>query len=90
MNLSSGTLHPEHGAEAVYDLVVANISSAVVCELLPAAARALRPGGRIVLSGFMEDRAPDVVAAARGAGLVEPAVEQDGEWCALVARKPVP
>ena len=90
VNLSRGTLHPERGAEAAYDLVAANISSAVVCELLPAAARALRPRGRIVLSGFMEDRALDVVAAARGVGLVEPTVEQDGEWCALVARKPGP
>ncbi len=90
VSLSRGTLHPEHGTEAAYDLVVANISSAVVCELLPAAARAIRPGGRIILSGFMEDRAADVVAAARVAGLVESAVEQDGEWCALVARKPVP
>ena len=90
VSLSRGTLHPQRAAEAAYDLVAANISSAVVCELLPAAARALRPGGRIVLSGFMEDRAPDVVAAARGAGLIESAVERDGEWCALVARKPVP
>ena len=90
VNLSRGTLHPQSGAEAAYDLVAANISSAVVCELLPAAARVLRPGGRIVLSGFMEDRAADVVAAARGVGLVEPTVEQDGEWCALVARKPGP
>ncbi len=87
---SRGSLHPEHGPEGEYDLVVANISSAIVCELLPAAARALRAGGRIALSGFMPDRMPEVVAAARAAGLGEIAGEEDDEWCAVVARKPAP
>ena len=90
VRVSRGTLHPERDAEAAYDLVVANISSAVVRELLPAAARALRPGGRLILSGFMADRAQEVAVAARAAGLAELIVEQDEEWCALVARKPGP
>ena len=90
VRVSRGTLHPERAAEAAYDLVVANISSAVVRELLPAAAWALRPGGRLILSGFMADRAQEVAVAARAASLAEVIVEQDEEWCALVARKPVP
>ena len=90
VQVARGSLHPEHGAADEYDLVVANISSGVVCELLPAMARALRPGGRVALSGFMADRAQEVVAAARGAGLAEVAVEHDDEWCAVIARRASP
>ena len=85
-----GSLHPEHGAADAYDFVAANISSGVVCELLPALALALRPGGRVVLSGFMADGALEVVAAARSAGLADVAVEHDDEWCAVIARKASP
>ena len=70
-----------------YDLVLANISSAVVLELLPSAAAALRPGGRLIASGFMADRAGEIAAAARAAGFTGSRVEQDGEWCALVAER---
>ncbi len=90
VRVARGSLHPEHGAADAYDFVAANISSGVVCELLPAIARALRPGGRAAVSGFMADRAQEVAAAARGAGLTEVAVEQDEEWCAVVARKASP
>lgn len=87
VQVARGSLHPEHGAAGEYDFVAANISSGVVCELLPAMARALRPGGRVALSGFLADHAQEVVAAARGAGLAEVAVEHDDEWCAVIARK---
>ena len=70
-----------------YDLVLANISSAAVLELLPSAAAALRPGGRLIASGFMVDRADEIAAAAREAGFTGSQVEQDGEWCALVAER---
>lgn len=92
VRISRGSLGHGQAREEQYDLVVANISAAVVCELLPAIARALRPAGRAIVSGFMTDRAREVTAAARSAGLVEPAVEadEDGEWCAVVARKAGP
>ena len=92
VRVSRGTLDAQHGADGAYDLMAANISAGVVCELLPAMARALRAGGRVIVSGFMDDRVREVVAAARGAGLLEPAVErdEDGEWCAVVARKAGP
>ena len=86
--------------EGGYDLVVANISSAVVLELLPAAAAALVPGGHLVVSGFLREAAPRLEAAAHAAGLGEVAVthelpaagevavDADGEWSALIARAP--
>ncbi len=74
----------------VYDLVVANVSSAVVLELLPAAAAALVPGGHLVASGFLHEAAPRIEAAARAAGLVDATIQHDGEWSALIARAPAP
>ena len=64
-------------AQGVYDLVVANISSAVVLELLPAAAAALAGGGHLVASGFFREAAPRIEAAARAAGLLEIAIEHE-------------
>ena len=48
-----------------YELVAANISSAAVLELMPAAAALLRTGGRLVASGFMAARAEEIEADAR-------------------------
>ena len=68
-----------------YDCVVMNISAAVVTELLPAAAAALRPGGVLVASGFLAEAAGDVEAAARAAGLRDVSSELGGEWGAVTA-----
>ncbi len=87
VRVARGSLETQRGALDEYDFVAANVSSGVVCQLLPAMARALRPGGRVVLSGFMADRVSEVMAAARGAGLEDVTVEQDEEWCAVGAGK---
>ncbi|MXW36476.1 MAG: 50S ribosomal protein L11 methyltransferase, partial [Chloroflexi bacterium] len=76
----------ERAARGGYDVVVMNIALAVVGELLPDAAAALRPGGAIVASGFLAEAVPEVEAAARAAGLGEVSSELDGEWGAVVAR----
>ena len=70
-----------------FDLVLANISSAAVIELIPDAAAALRPEGLLVASGFLAERASEVEAASAAAGLVAREVDLDGEWCALVAAR---
>lgn len=73
-----------------YGLVAANISSAAVRALLPDAARALRPGGALVVGGFMHEPGTDreFAAAARALGLRDVALRREGEWCALRAAKP--
>lgn len=73
---------------AAFDLVAANISSAAVAALLPDAAATLRPGGRLVASGFLREAAPDIGAAARAAGLTAVRPAYDGEWAAIEARAP--
>ena len=89
VEVTDGSLGPEwpwpHEPRGRFDLVLANISSAAVIELLPAAAAALRPQGLLVASGFLGERAGEVEAASAAAGLVTREVVHDGEWCALVA-----
>lgn len=77
---------PRERSRGGYDCVVMNISLAVVTEILPDAAAALRPGGVLVASGFLTQAVPHIEAAARTAGLAGLASEADGEWAAVIAR----
>ena len=70
------------------DLLVANISSTVNVLLLPAFAQAIRPGGTVILSGFIARDADEVRAAAAAVGLIVERLEGEGEWRCLVARAP--
>lgn len=68
-----------------FDLIVANILSSVIRPLLPAFRAALRPGGRLIVSGILQGEAEDVDAAAVAAGFQ--VVEEDREeewWSALL------
>ena len=66
-----------------FDVVLANLTSAVILRHADALARLVRPGGRLVLSGFGPADA-DHVAGAFGVAPVESLVE--GEWVALLLR----
>ena len=48
-----------------YDLVVANILAGPLCRLAGAIARAVRPGGTLILSGLLETQEAEVRAAYR-------------------------
>ena len=73
---------------ACCDILVANISSTVNLLLLPAFAQAIRPGGTVILSGFIARDADEVSEAARAVGLLPDRVEGEAEWRCLVARAP--
>ena len=75
--------HDDAGGSA--DVAVANISSAVVIDLLPELARALRSGGSAIVSGFLADRLVDIRAAAAAAGLRPLHVDGEGDWRCLTA-----
>ena len=68
-------------------VVLANIISSVLLELLPAIARALAPGGRAILSGILrEEREHMLHALAAGGWRVEREDSEDIWWSVLVAR----
>ena len=86
-------------AEGSADVVVANISSPVLVALMPVLAATLRPGGRLIASGFIAANAAEVEAAALAAGLSlqategeagERARDGDDEWRRMVASKAGP
>jgi len=77
--------------EAPFDVIVANILAAPLIELAPRIVGLLRPGGRLVLSGILEDQAAAVTAAYPELAFQASALQADdqgGHWARLVARKP--
>jgi ribosomal protein L11 methyltransferase len=63
-----------------FDLIVANILSGVIRPLLPAFRSALRPGGRLIVSGIMISEHEKVVTDAAAAGLEMVDTEPEEEW----------
>jgi ribosomal protein L11 methyltransferase len=67
-----------------YDVVVANISAAVIVELVPALVSALRPGGIGIAGGVMGEFEMQCVGALGSAGGRIAWTMQAGEWRTLV------
>jgi ribosomal protein L11 methyltransferase len=63
-----------------HSLIVANLSSGILCDAASRIARALRPGGELWLSGILRTQQEDVAAAYRGAGLQLVKTTTCGKW----------
>ncbi len=70
-----------------YDLVLANISSLVIERLASHLARAVRPGGLLVTSGFILRDVDEVRPYLAAVGLAEVAHETEGNWGAFISRR---
>ena len=66
-----------------YGLVLANILARPLRQMAPDLKRALRPGGRAVLSGLLHAQEAEVLAAHRAQGLVLEARLRLGDWSVL-------
>ena len=79
---------PEQFSVAGADIVVANILAKPLIELSAAIAALVKPGGRLILSGILNEQAQSVADAYRAQGLnvAEPVSQED--WCRLDADKP--
>ncbi len=60
---------PDLQARAPYDLIVANILAGPLTELSDSFAAAVRPGGRVLLSGLLDDQAEHILAVYGRRGL---------------------
>ena len=69
------------------DLIVANISSLVVAELLPQMAGRLRAGGVLILSGFIEEWAGKLAAMIEDLGLRVVCTTGEDDWRTIVGSK---
>jgi ribosomal protein L11 methyltransferase len=63
-----------------HTVVLANLFSTVLIEAWPVIARALAPGGDLIVSGILASQAWEVVAAAAGHGLGFTRVVRKGKW----------
>jgi ribosomal protein L11 methyltransferase len=85
---ADGLTHPAIAKAAPFDLIMANILAGPLTRLAPAIARALAPGGMLVLSGLMVWQENLVLSFYRPHGLVLRARRRDGAWSALILHKP--
>lgn len=70
-----------------FDLVLANILADPLVELAPGLARVVRPGGWLVLSGFLERQQAAVVGAYARYGLILEASLAQPPWAASILRR---
>jgi len=77
------------GTEEVgcWDVIVANLFAELHAELAPAYARALRPGGSLLVTGILAERLNLVLEAFEGR-FEHVATKREAEWALVHARKP--
>ena len=84
--VADGMDSPMLAARAPFDLLIANILAGPLIELAPDFAKALTPGGTIILGGLLDTQAASVAKAYEAQGLT---LQQrgPGEWPVLVLSK---
>ncbi len=82
MTVRTGTIKavPETG----FDLILANINRNILLDLLPAFARKLSPGGRLMLAGLLCTDADLMLETARTHGFHMQDQAREGEWWSVV------
>ena len=76
-----------HGVPYKADVVVANLMHDLVIRLAPDAFAHLDAGGIFISSGILVEKRDQVAAAVEAAGFEILEIPEDGEWCAIAARK---
>jgi ribosomal protein L11 methyltransferase len=82
---ADGMDSPLLAARAPFDLIVANILAGPLIALAADFARALAPGGTLILAGLLDTQAAAIAAAYEAVGLSGPAPSA-GEWPVLAVR----
>ena len=72
--------------EGQFNLIVANVHTQFLLQLVPRLAEHLRPGGQAILSGTTETSLPGLTAALAQAGLALVEQHTREEWAVAVAR----
>lgn len=70
-----------------YDFILANINRNILTAGMPAYAAALRAGGDLLMSGFLEGDVPAVVSAAAAQGLRHVATAEKEGWMLVHVRR---
>jgi ribosomal protein L11 methyltransferase len=85
MEIILGTVEAIEGR--TYDMVMANINRNIILNDIDSYNAALKPGGKLLLSGFLDTDTNDILEAARARNLeLEAKLEEEG-WVALKLTK---
>jgi ribosomal protein L11 methyltransferase len=87
MTVADGLDHPLIAARGPYDLVIANILAGPLIALAPDFARALVPGGSLLLAGLLTTQERAVRSACQRNGLRLAARLVNGDWSILWLRR---
>lgn len=87
LRLVRGTLPHRLATDASFDIAVANISAKAVSRSAAHIFQALRPGGKLVASGFMKDRQGEVEEALSELGFSKVETHMIEDWSTLVFSK---
>ena len=70
--------------EKTYDLICANIVADIIIRMLPDVEKFLKPGGILITSGIIEERAEEVLKTAENTPLEYVEMKEEKSWCAIV------
>ena len=76
-----------NGVNYKADIIVANLMHHLVMILAPEAIKRLDMGGVFIASGILLEKRDQVAEAVEAAGFEILEIPEDGEWCAIAARK---
>ncbi|MEI4232396.1 50S ribosomal protein L11 methyltransferase [Roseovarius sp. D22-M7] len=85
---ATGLDHSDLRAAAPFDLVFANILKGPLIDLAPAITDSLRHGGKVILSGLLNEQADEVIACYSQAGNSLDQRNEIGDWTTLVMSRP--
>lgn len=75
--------------EIEVDIVVANILTHILMELMSDAMRVLRPGGYFISSGIIYDKKEEMITSLEQTGFQIDQINQMGDWITIIAQKPI-
>ncbi|MFM8746376.1 MAG: 50S ribosomal protein L11 methyltransferase [Aestuariivirga sp.] len=85
--VAAGLANPRIAADGPYDLIFANILARPLVALSTGLARALAPGGELILSGLTLDQMRWIAAVYRSRGLILRGRICRGEWATLMFQR---
>ncbi|HLP12879.1 MAG TPA: 50S ribosomal protein L11 methyltransferase [Flavobacteriales bacterium] len=92
LNGCSSILVDKGGAEKItlgpYTVILANINKNILLQQIPTYGKNLLPGGVLLLSGFFESDAPDLINACKNAGMEFASKYLSNNWTCLQFLKP--
>ncbi|CAM3322234.1 50S ribosomal protein L11 methyltransferase [Vagococcus fessus] len=78
-----------NGVSIQADVVVANILAEIILRLIPDAWNIVKPGGKFIVSGIIQDKKEEVMDALKEIGFTVSEILQQGDWFGIILTKPV-